>query len=97
MKDLIKKSVFTIHNYSRYYILYGWAIHRNVLKLQLLVMLSWYLNNNKCLICQIEKYFFGETLLENNSVYVDRFHREELYSSFIIGFLARWFIKVSRK
>jgi len=94
MKDLIKKSVFTIHNYSRYYILYGWAIHRNVLKLQLVLMLSWYLNNNKCLVCQIEKYFFGETFLENNSVYVDRFHREELYSSFIIGSFCDYLFKV---
>lgn len=92
MKDLIKKIVFTFHNYSRYYILYGWIIHKNVLKIQLALMLSWYFNNNKCLICQIEKYFFNETFLDNNSVYVDKLHREELYSSFIIGFFARWFV-----
>ena len=92
MKEIIKKIVFIFHNYSRYYILYGWVIHKNVLKLQMAVMLSWYLNNNKCLFSQLEKYFFGETFLENNSVYVDRFHREELYSSFIIGSFVRWFI-----
>ena len=89
MKNLIKIR-FHIHNYSRYYILYGWAIHRNVLKLQLAVMLSWYLNDNKCLLVKL-KYFFGETFLENNSVYVDRIHREELYSSFI-GSFVRWFV-----
>ncbi len=84
-KIFIMKLVFLFHKVLRYYVLYGWFVHKRVLICQLIVMLSWYFNNNKCIVSQIEKYLFGQTFLQNNSIYVNNLHRQELYGLFIIG------------
>ena len=68
------KLVFLFHNISRYYVMYGWLAHKKVLIFQLIVMISWYFNNNKCIVSQIEKYLFDQTFLYNNSVYVNKLH-----------------------
>ena len=83
----MKNIVFTLHNVFRYVGLYGWILDKRVLYIQIIVMLSWYFNNNKCLFAELEKKLFGETFQENNSVYVNRYHRKELYILFCIGFI----------
>ena len=83
----MKKLVFLLHNLFRYITLYGWVVSKKVLYLQAIVMLSWYFNNNKCLACVLENYIFGETFLENNSVYVNKAHRYELYVLFLVGII----------
>ena len=81
----MKCVVFILHNLFRFFTLYGWIINKRVLYLQGCVLLSWYLNNNKCIASQIEKKLFGETFQKNNSVYVNKYHRIELSLLFIIG------------
>lgn len=65
-----------------------------ILILQFFVILSWYFNNNMCIITQLEDYLFNQTLVEyfknskinNISKYkVPYYHRYLLYLSFIIG------------
>ena len=87
MKNIIKYLVFITHNGLRFCSLYGWLIDKRVLILQAIVITSWYLNNNKCLISQIEKYLFGETFLKNGTVSVDKIHRQEMYLLFVVGCL----------
>ena len=88
----MKKVVFALHNVFRYVGLYGWILHKNILYIQAIVMLSWYFNNNKCLFAELEKKLFGETFQENNSVYVNRYHRNELRFLFVLGNLY-WYWK----
>jgi len=87
IKNVIKNFIFILHVYLRFYVLYGWILHRKVLLYQSIVIMSWYLNNNKCLISQIEKYLFGETFLGTQSVSVSKLDRQELYILFGIGCL----------
>ena len=81
----MKRVVFALHNILRYVGLYGWVLDKRVLYIQIIIMLSWYFNNNKCLFAELEKKLFGETFQENNSVYVNRYHRNELRFLFVLG------------
>ena len=81
----MKRVVFILHDLFRFLTLYGWVLDKRVLYIQIIVMLSWHLNNNKCIASQIEKKLFGETFQKNNSVYVNRYHRFELGLLFSIG------------
>lgn len=85
----IKKLRFVLHNILRYCTLYGWVISKNVLVLQYIVILSWYLNNNKCLVSQLEKYLFGKTFM-GNSVHVNKYHRNELYFIHLVGIMCHY-------
>ena len=87
IKNNIKKLIFILHFNLRFYVLYGWLLHRKVLLYQSIVIISWYLNNNKCLISQMEKYLFGETFLGTHSVRVNKLDRQELYILFGVGCL----------
>ena len=81
----MKQVVFVLHNTFRFVTLYGWVLDKRILYLQGIVLLSWFLNNNKCLASQIEKKLFGETFQKNNSVHVNKYHRFELRLLFTIG------------
>ena len=87
----MKRVVFILHNLFRFVTLYGWIIDKRVLYLQGLVLISWYFNNNKCIVSEIEKKLFGETFQKNNSVYVNKYHRFELSLLFTIGNMF-WYI-----
>ena len=39
-------------------------IYYEVLYLQILTILSWQLNKNKCIISQLEEFFFNETITD---------------------------------
>ena len=41
-----------------------WVIYPPILLLQLSTIISWKLNNNKCLITQLELYLFNSTLMQ---------------------------------
>ena len=88
----LKKLWFMLHQLLRYCTLYGWVVNKNVLVLQYIVLLSWNFNNNKCLVSQLEKYLFGETFM-GNSVYVNKYHRNELYIIHLIGVIC-YYIKI---
>ena len=53
--------------------------------IHILVSVSWYLNNNKCIISQLEYKLFGNTFLGNGPKFIVPFHlRFCLYFEFVI-------------
>ena len=58
LKENIKTLWFFIHKSGMYIIPYLWIISKNFLYLNLIIISSWILNNNKCLLTQIEYYIF---------------------------------------
>ena len=65
--------------------MFGWLIHPYFLLLDIIVISSWYINNNNCLLTQIEFYFFNRTIIGNNKFKIPFKHRILLYISFSIG------------
>lgn len=61
---LIKYIFFTLHIYfifiSFFYIFYYWQI----LLLHFFTIISWYFNNNQCIITQFEDKLFNETVID---------------------------------
>ena len=83
---LIKKVVFLLHRIGMYITPFLWIVTKYILPFYLMVILSWYFNNNKCLITQIEYYYFNETFLgKGKKFYVPKIHRLILHLNFLIG------------
>jgi len=83
---LIKRMIFLFHKIGMYLIPFLWICTKYILPLHLIVILSWYFNNNKCLITQIEYYYFNETFLGKGKKFnVPIYHRLILYFNFLIG------------
>lgn len=83
----IKKIIFFCHRIGMYIIPFIWIFTKYILLFHLLIILSWYFNNNQCLISQIEHYYFNETFLGNGKKFnVPIFHRLILYFNFLVGF-----------
>lgn len=83
---IIKRIIFLLHKIGMYLIPFLWILIKYILLLHLLVILSWYFNNNKCLITQIEYYYFHETFLGKGKKFnVPIYHRIILYFNFLIG------------
>jgi hypothetical protein len=57
----------------------------SIIFIHLLVILSWYYNNNNCIISQIEYRFFKKTFLGTDKFYVPFIYRLQLYINFFIG------------
>jgi len=82
----MKRLVFLLHKIGMYFIPFLWILSIYALLLHTLVILSWYFNNNKCLITQLEYYYFNETFLGNGRKFnVPKYHRVILYLNYIIG------------
>lgn len=62
--------------------------------IHIIVIVSWYLNNNKCLISQLEYSLFKKTFMGRGmKFYVSRKQRYILYLNFIFGIIFhRYFI-----
>ena len=90
MKEIIKNIWFKSHQVGMYITPYIWLIYPNIIWLYLIIILSWYLNNNKCIITQIEYRLFGETFLgKRKNFFVPFHHRIILYLNFLIAFCQR--------
>ena len=57
----LKNFLFNLHYYSALICTYGWVLHPYIVYIQSIVLISWILNNNKCILSQFEYYFFYET------------------------------------
>ena len=63
-----------------------WLCIPNMYLLYFVIILSWKLNNNKCLITQVEYYLFNETFLGKGKKFkVPVLHRYILYINFILS------------
>ena len=69
-----------------------------ILLLQSFVILSWKLNNNRCILTQLEDYIFNETIIDiyykytnknkkHEKYIVPKYQRYTLYISFISGII----------
>jgi len=89
---MIKIFFFKCHIIGIYFVRFGWIIYPKILFIHPIIILSWYLNDNKCLITQIEYKIFGSTFLGNGQKFnVPVFDRYILYFSFFIGSLLNFF------
>ena len=67
---MIKRILFNLHLCCVYIFTYGWVLHPYIVYIQYIVLLSWLLNNNKCLVTQLEYYFFNETFLGEKKKFI---------------------------
>ena len=78
--------VFNSHKIGILFFTYGWILTPYVLITHPFVIISWWLNENRCIISQIEYMYFERTFLGNGpKYYVPRRQRYLTYSNFIIG------------
>ena len=100
---ILKYLFFLFHICGIIITLFGLLFCWQILILQGIVILSWYFNNNKCLITQLEDYFFNESIIDfyfyltnNNQTYnkyiVPKYQRYSLYFLFFGGIL--FYIKI---
>ena len=61
MKSFVKQLWFNIHKICMYIIPFIWILQPKIILLYLIVMLSWFLNKNKCILTEVEFYLFNET------------------------------------
>ena len=79
---------FFCHLIGIFTTIFGWIINTKILLLHPFVILSWKLNNNKCILTQLEYYLFKSTLIGNGTKFVVPSRpRYLLYTSFCIGVL----------
>jgi hypothetical protein len=86
MRNIIKNIWFVLHKTGMYVTPYIWVYRPNILLcVYLIIILSWKLNNNRCLISQFEYYIFNETFQGKGKKYfVPCLHRYILYINFLI-------------
>ena len=71
-----------------------WLINFNFIYFYLIIVLSWKLNKNRCLITQLEYKIFGETFLGNGPKFnVPKKHRYILYYIIIFNLILNHFIQ----
>jgi hypothetical protein len=93
MKIILKKIVFTIHIIGIFITLFGWIYIPHITFIQPIVFLSWYFNNNKCIISQVEYYLFKSTFIGNRQkYYVPTIQRYLLYTMFILSLFYNFII-----
>ena len=84
--------ILIIHFLGIFITLFGVFFFWQVLILQGIVIASWFLNKNKCILTQLEDKYLGTTLIEafyqyspKNRYLVPTCHRYMLYFSFSAG------------
>lgn len=85
---LLKKIWFTCHKIGIYITPYLWIYNKNFLFLYWVIIMSWELNHNKCIISEIEYHIFSETFMgRGRKYYVPQMHRLILHLNFFVGAL----------
>ena len=78
-------------------------IFKPVLLLNIITIISWYINDNNCILTQIEDKLFDQTLIDvynnirgkniiNNRFRVPWYHRYFMYSQITIGIIYHYLI-----
>ena len=83
--NIIKYLFFLSHYSFIIYVLYPFSKYNT--EIAMLVYISWLLNNNYCLISQIEYKFFGETCISKKPKKIRSFNKLILLSSQICKFI----------
>ena len=69
-KFALSKIAFGSHIFGIIFVNSAWIWNYKILFLHLIVALSWYLNNNKCIISQIEYKLFNKTFIGDGEKYM---------------------------
>ena len=91
----IKYFWFFCHMWGMYFMPWMWIfLDRlcgiNIENIYFIIIMSWLLNNNRCLITQLEYYLFGETFMGHGEIFnVPFLHRFVLYFNFAMSILSR--------
>lgn len=87
---LIKYIFFGVHLYfifiSFFYIFYYWQI----LILHFFTILSWYFNNNQCIITQLEDKLFDETIIDIYYKCIKNNYKKKDIRKFIVPWYQRY-------
>ena len=83
--NIFKYIFFSIHLFFILVSITGWPFCYYLIYLQLIAIISWLLNGNKCIISQIEYKLFNSTIVDNGSTTVPFRHRFVLYISFLFS------------
>ena len=104
LKQLLKYLFFLIHTFFILVSIIFCFFYWQVLILQLIAILSWQLNDKKCILTQIEDYLFNESIIDyyfklignNNNNYtkfiVPKYQRYLVYFLFTISSIY-WSVK----
>ena len=93
MITILKNIVFSIHIIGIFTTLFGWIYIPYITFIHPIVILSWYFNNNKCIISQIEYKLFKSTIIGNGEKYnVPKIHRQFLYTMFTLSIFYNFII-----
>lgn len=85
---MLKKVIFLFHKIGMYIIPFLWIFSIYILPLHFVTILSWQINKKRCIISQLEYYFFKETFMGSGRKYfVPRRHRFILYFNFLLGLI----------
>ena len=86
---------FKLHFIGMHLVPISWIITPYAIPLYLIIILSWFINNNNCIITQLEYLLFGSTFMGNNKNFqVPQKHRFILYINFILGIIYYLIIKL---
>ena len=86
MKHIFIKAYFMTHYLLSYLGCFGWIISKYGLFTQILILTSWYINKNRCIISQLEYYYLGRTFIgEGPKYYVPRYFRILMILNTFIG------------
>ena len=91
---LIKYVFFISHLLGIFTFTLGWIYNYRILYIQPIIILSWKLNGNQCLLTQIEYKLFNSTLIGNEKKFkVPTKHRYIFYINFLLGILYYCYLK----
>jgi hypothetical protein len=80
---IFKYTFFTFHLLFIFISTIAWPLNIYILYLQFIIIISWLVNDNKCLLSQLEYKLFNSTIIGNRSIRVPLKNRLLLYTSFI--------------
>ena len=85
-KNILQHTILNLHKYSIFIVNIGWILSPIFLIIHILVILSWKINSNKCIVSEFEYKLFGRTFIgQGKKYFVPRKHRYFLYGNFIVG------------
>ena len=95
MLNIIKYVFFFFHIISIIITISFWIWYPEITILQVIAIFSWYLNNNKCLLTQIEDYLLEDNIITifykkrdiKNKYIVPKYHRYFLYIIFLANII----------
>lgn len=101
--NILKYIFFGLHIIFILSTLFLWIWYLEIIIIQLIVMISWLLNSNKCIFTQLEDYLFNHTLLEcvtnriipNKSKFITPYyHRFSVFIIFVISIIYHIYIQI---